>query len=264
MLAMNAESAANYPPISDSAADLLIGLPDRLQSETHAMMLRRDALIMAASRIPPITNDEVAGKVADFTKQLTEHLKMATEWKDAAKAPVLKLDRAIMDQHKTLCEVVTRTKDSVSKMQTDYLMAKAAAERAARQEAERIAREEANKAAREAEAAAAALATEDDIDAALAAEQAAIEAQKAAEAAELAANAKPADLSRVTGAHGTTSSLRGKWVFRAETINMDKIDLEALRPYLSGDDLHKAIRKYIAADRHELKGVVIEQEFKAR
>lgn len=258
------DTMTNFPPISASAADLLIDLPDRLNAETHALMLRRDALVLASGRVPPITDDEIAGKVADFTKQLTEHIKSATDWKDAAKAPVLKLDRAIMDQHKTLCEVITRTKDTVSKMQTDYLMGKEAKERAARQEAERIASEEAKKARLEAEAAAAALTSESDIDAALAAENAAIEAQKVADAAEAAAKAKPADLSRVTGAHGTTTSLRGKWVFRPETINMDKINLEALRPYLTADDLHKAIRKYVAADRHELTGVVIEQEFKAR
>lgn len=264
MLAMNAEVGTNFPPIADSAAELLAGLPERLAAETHALQVRRDALIMASARVPAVTDDEISGKVADFLKQLTEHLKTVDEWKDGAKAPVLKLDRAIMARHMDLSESVKRTKQTITAMQTDYLRDKAAKELADRQEAERVAREAAEKARLEAEAAAASITTDADLTAAVQAEEAAVEAQKAVEVANAAANVKPAELARVTGNYGSTNSLRTKWVFKPETVNVDKIDLEALRPYLAADDLHKAIRKFIASGRHELKGVVIEQEYTAR
>jgi hypothetical protein len=254
----------NYPPISESASDLLSDLPARLQAETFDLATRRDALLAACARVPAITDDAISGRVADFVKQMTEHLKAATDWKDAAKAPVLKLDRAIMAEHGTLTKSIEDAKRGILSRQTSYLVEKEAKERAAREEQERIAREVAAEAERQAQAAAAEVKTEADLAAAIAAEEAAAQALVAVDAAEAAAQAKPSELARVTGALGTTSSLRKEWVFLPETINVAKIDLEALRPYLTGDDLHKAIRAAIRAGRHEIKGVTITEKWKAR
>lgn len=257
-------TGTNYPPLSESIADALSDLQDRLRAETAHLETRRDELLSAMGRMPEITDDTISGKVADFTKQLTQFIGQADDWKDQTKKPVLAADRAIMTQHKTLTTAIVAAKDSVLSLQTKYLKIKAEQERKIREEAERVAREAAEKARLEAEAAAAALASDADLDKAMAAEEAAIAAQQQAEEAAARAQAKPAELSRVTGNYGSTQSLRKSWVFVPESINMQTIDLEALRPYLAPDDLHKAIRKAIAAQRYEIKGVVIKEELKAR
>lgn len=256
--------ATNFPPISASAADLLVDLAPRLEAETYVIANRRDVLLAAVARVPEITDDTISGKVADFVRQMTEHVKAATDWKDMAKKPVLALDRAIMDRHKALADPIVEAKAALQKKQTAYLVQKEARELAARQEAERIAREAAAEAERKAQEAAAVAQTDADLEAAIAAEDAALKAQAEADAAEAATQAKPVEMTRVTGALGSTTGLVKPWVFRPESINMQTIDLEALRPYLAPDDLHKALRAAIKAGRHSIKGVIIEQTAKAR
>lgn len=257
-------NATNFPPIAESANELLPDLPVRLAAETFALASRRDGLLAAVARVPEITDDAVSGKVADFVRQMGEHVKAATDWKDAAKKPVLALDRAIMAQHADLTGSIEAAKKSILGRQTTYLVAKEARERAVREEQERVAREAAAEAERQAQAAAASVTTEEDLQAAIAAEEAAAKAQADADAAEAAAKVKPAELTRITGHLGTTTSLVKPWVFLPESINMQIIDLESLRPYLSPEDLHKALRAAIKAGRHEIKGVTIKQQAKAR
>lgn len=254
----------NFPPISGAVADLLPELALRLEAETYSIAGRRDVLLAAVARVPEITDDGTSGKVADFLRQMAEHVKTATAWKDDAKKPVLALDRAIMEQLKALATPVEDARAKLNLRQTAYLVTKEARERKAREEAERVAREAAMEAERLAQEAAAKAQTDADLDAAITAEQVAQEAAAKVEEAVALAHAKPADLTRITGALGTTTSLGRKWDFLPETINMQAIDLESLRPYLSPEDLHKAIRGAIRSGRREIKGVTIKELAKAR
>lgn len=256
------QQSSNFPPINESVDMLLENLDTRLNTETAALITRRDQLILAGGRMPQITDDAIYDKVSDFKEQLSKYLTSATEWKDTAKGPVLKLDRSIMAQHKNLSTMVSDLKTTVEAMQTAWLKAKADKELAERREAERLAQEEAQKALQAAQEAAQKAEDDQGLSQAIAAEEAAQEALKAAADAQTAANVKLTDLTRTTSQHGVTTSLRKKWVHKA--VDVDKVDLEMLRPYLTADDLAKAIKKAIAAGRTEIKGVVIEEEYKAR
>lgn len=257
-------NATNFPPIQESASELLADLPSRLAAETFALAGRRDGLLAAVSRVPEITDDAISGKVADFVRQMGEHVKAATDWKDTAKKPVLALDRAIMAQHADLTGSIEAAKKSILARQTTYLVAKEVHERAIRDEVARVAAEAERAAREEAERLANEATSSHDIDVAIEAERAAEEAEDKAIEARALASVKPAELTRITGNLGTTTSLRKEWVFLPETINMAAIDLETLRPYLAPDDLHKALRAAIKAGRREIKGVTIKEQAKAR
>jgi len=137
-------------------------------------------------------------------------------------------------------------------MQTKYLKKKADDELAARQKIEQEARDAAEKARQEAEQAAAALTTTEDLDAAVRAEEAATQAAIAAQQASVAVAAKPSELGRVTSSFGSTQSLRKKWVHKS--VDMATVDLDLLRAYLTPDDLDKAIKKAIKAERLQIMG----------
>lgn len=156
----------------------------------------------------------------------------------------------------------------INMAQTLFKTAKAEAERKRREEEARIAaeaerlrqieRQKAEDAAREAERAAARkrseasrVAAEEEatrrraeLDAAREAENKAAEERSAAQAA---AAVPMADLSRARGDRGGVSSLKTFVDFR--DIDRDKIDLEALRPYLDDKAIEKAVKGWIDANK---------------
>ena len=64
----------NNPP-----PDLLVGnaLHETLHDTNGDLLRRRDELLSAAARVPAIDNDDIAGKVTDFIKQMTALAKSA-------------------------------------------------------------------------------------------------------------------------------------------------------------------------------------------
>lgn len=244
----------NNPP-----PDLLVGesLREKLQDENRDLVKRRDELLAAAGRIPPIDSDDIAGRVSDFVKQLTALHKAAEAKRTGAKEPYLEGGRNIDGFFKLITDPVEKTKVAVQRQLTIYLRDKEEAARRERQEQERIARETAEKARREAEALAAAAATEKALDVAIEAEKSAGVAQADLVKAEQAADAKPAELSRTRGEYGSVTSLRTEWVF--DNLDRASLDLEALRPYLPNDGLEKAVRAFIRAGGRELRGVNIHE-----
>lgn len=80
-------------------------------------------------------------------------------------------------------------------------------------------------------------------------------ADKNADKSEERAHAKPADLSRVRGEHGSVSSLRTFLNFR--DLNRAELDLEALRYHLPLAALETAVRSYIDVGGTRLRGVEI-------
>lgn len=244
----------NNPP-----ADLLTGeaLREKLRDE-HADLLRRcEELLEAGQRVPPITDDDVAGKVSDYIKQLAALTKTAESHRTGAKEPYLDGGRTIDGFFKGITDPVTETKTAVQRKLTLYLREKEETARQARLAEERAAREAAEKARREAEEKAKALADEQGLAAAIEAEKAAETAAADLVKAEQAADVKAAELSRTRGEYGSVSSLRTQWVF--DEIDRATIDLEALRPYLALADIEKAVRAFIKAGGRELRGTHIHE-----
>lgn len=242
----------NNPP-----ADLLLGdaLREKLQDENQDILDRCEELLNAANRIPPITDDDVAGKVGDFIKQLTALNKTAETRRTGAKEPYLEGGRNIDGFFKSITDPVLKLKTNVERTLTIYAREKADRERRERMEQERLAREAAEAARKAAEEAARAAADAAALDRAIEAEKAAETAQADLVKAERAADAKAAEMSRTRGEYGSMSSLRTSWVF--DEIDRATLDLEALRPYLPVDGLEKAVRAFIKSGGRELRGTTI-------
>lgn len=239
----------NRPP---SDAD---PLRERLSEDYADLVTRRDDLLEAAERIPEIDSDSIAGKVADFIKQLAATVKAAESHRVAEKEPYLASGRTVDGWFKGISDPLSAKKKAVEQRLTVYQRKKAEEERRRREEAERIARAEAERQRKEAEAAAAALAEETDLDAAIEADERAKQAQADAVAAERAADAKQAELSRTRGEYGSVASLRTFWVGEVE--DRDRLDLEALRPHFSLEDMNRAVRSFVKAGGRQLSGAKI-------
>lgn len=236
-------------------------ITDALRLEHMNLMERRNELVDAEARIPDINDDQVAGKVSDYIKQITECSKSADKHRVASKEPYLAGGRAVDGFFKAISEPLDSVKKRTERKLGEYLREKEARERRAREEAERKAREEAERARREAEEAAARLASEADLTDAVDAERRAASAQAEATKAEKEANAKAAEMSRTRGEYGAVSSLRTVWTFA--DLDRAGLDLEALRNHLPMDGLEKAVRSYIRAGGRELRGVSIYEEHNA-
>ncbi len=242
----------NAPP-----PDLLTGdaLRTKLLEDHDALLRRRDELLAAEARIPPIDNEDAARKVSDFIKQLTAAAKAADTARVGTKEPYLEGGRGVDGFFKAITDPLATVKRNAEQKLTAFLRAKEAAERQRREDEARQQREAAE-AARQA-----ALKAEQDaqdaasLETAIAADKAADVAQADLVKAEKAADVKPAELSRVRGEYGAVSSLRTSWVF--DTIDRETIDLEALRHHLPTDGLEKAVRSFIKAGGRELRGTRI-------
>lgn len=229
-------------------------LTERL-TEDHAVLLKRtDDLIEAADRVPDVIEDEEsAGKVTDFIKQLQACMKNAEGIRVKEKEPYLEGSRRVDGFFKNkISEPIGKTKVMIEQRLTVYQRKKAAEEKTRRDEEQRLAQEEANRLRKEAEEQAAALEEEADLPDAVAAEESAKVAEAAAVKAENAANEKPAEMSRSRGDHGGLASLRTVWSFT--DLDRDTIDLEALRSYIPLSAIEQAVRAFIKAGGRELKG----------
>ena len=238
-------------------------LPDRAQMIRDDLVeiaspleRRRDELLAAVDRVPAeVDSDDLAGKIADFIKQITAAMKSAEAARVAAKEPHLEAGRIVDGMFKKITDPLDGAKRRIEQRLTLWQRKKAEEERRRREQAERAAREEAERAAKEAAERAAALKTEADLDAALNAEALAAQAAADAERAKKAAEAKAADMSRQRGDYGAVASLRTFWDFR--DLDRNTLNLEALRSHLPIDGIERAIRSYIKAGGRDLQGVEI-------
>lgn len=241
----------NKPP---SAAELL---RQDLETATEGFRARRDELLAAADRVPPeIDSEELAGRVADFIKQLTAAHKAAETARIGAKEPHLEAGRIVDGVFKSITEPLYAAKQKIEARLTLWQRKVAEAERRRREEIERKAREEADRAAKaSAEAQRAAIQAKATIDEAVTAEARARQAEADATVAQRAAEAKPAELSLTRGDYGATASLRANWT--GEMIDRAALDLETLRPHIAEEALNKAIRSFVRAGGRSLSGARI-------
>lgn len=241
----------------DNRPPVLEVLRDELEVENIALLRRKDELLSKLPLMPEtVDDDEMAGRFSDMTKAVAACLKNADAARVAKKEVFLEGGRAVDGFFKKkVIDPLDGAKRSIEARLGVYLKAKAAREKAIRDQAERAAREAAQRAAAEAAKAAAAMQDEKDLTAALAAQERAQEAAIASVAASKAAAAKPAEMSRTRGDVGSLGTLRQVWTFA--DLDRAAIDLEALRPYLSEDDIGKALRLAIKAGMHSIRGARI-------
>lgn len=209
-----------------------------------------------AAKVPPVIEDDEDLELLTATvPKLRGAAKRCNELRDQTKRPHLDAGRVIDTWFKALEKRMTDLQAALEKRGKLYLDKKRAAEAARRRAEEAKQREEAERLQQEAARAAAA----GQADQAAIAAAAAAEAESHAERESVPVRA--ADLARTTTTAGT-ATLGEVWCF--EIADFDKIDLNALRPYLKRDDIEKAIRAFVRAGRRELAGVRIYQDTRAQ
>jgi tRNA nucleotidyltransferase (CCA-adding enzyme) len=73
---------------------------EQLEYENEELIRRRDELLAAAERIPPIADDDVARRVSDFIKQVMAAVKASEAARVKAKEPYLEgAQRAAFSAH---------------------------------------------------------------------------------------------------------------------------------------------------------------------
>jgi len=191
--------------------------------------------------------------------------KKADAARETAKAPILAADRTIQAFFKAglQARAIARMQE-IDAIGLVYLKKKQSAERARREAEAEAARAKAREAEKAAEEARAKLAKEssashavESIKADAFAGAAAVDA-KVAEAAAVAPAARMAH----TKTSGGSAGLQTVWTFKE--VDFNTIDLEALRPFLAGADIEKALKAYIKSGRHSIRGATIFEDFDMR
>lgn len=204
-----------------------------------------------------IEDDEDLASVTGLVGELTKAAKRADELRDTQGRPHLEAQRTINTFFKSFDARLMKAKVTISQRATAYMNKKAEAARQKRLEEEARARALADAKAREA----AEKAKAGDGQAAHAAQAAAANHENEAEQAASAASAKPSELARTQTESGT-ATLAETWSFEIEDIN--RIDLEALRPFIPQASIEQALRAFIKSGRREIAGARIFTTNKAR
>ena len=280
----------NNPPDGD---ELLL----RLQEQHEALVKRTGDLEAAVQRVPAKLDEKSHATAIDFAKQLQTHEQKIDAARVIEKQPFLDGGRKVDGFFGGLTTTTKEGRAAVLAKIRAYQIEVEATERRAREEAARKAREAAEEAARKAreerEAAErarreqeeaerraeaeriAALKTDADLQAAIAAQEAAEAlarrqeqerqareaeaaeaARRAAEeaaAAERAALASAADLSRTRTALGSTSSLRTVIGF---AITDKAAACRVLAPLLDDDSMSKAMRKWLGLNKAAAENII--------
>ncbi len=233
----NAGIGDNFPP-DDSTI-----LTEKLTEKYEPQLKRRDALLEAAERVPDeITDEETAQKAVAFEKQLALLVKESETIRKAEKEPFFEAGKIVDSWFHRLMDPLNAALQSVTDRRVAYQAKKAEAERKIRQEAEDKARREAEEAVQKAQEAADKARGPKTLEKALEAEQAAADASKKAEEAAEAAAAKPSDLGRVHSALGATGTFKMEWTGTITDLSL--LDLDALRAYISYDELEKSVKRF--------------------
>lgn len=252
----------NLPPVVEFYKDVNTQLPGYLDADNVELLTRAKSLLEGFLRAPAeVADDDMAGKMSDFIKQLAAAAKAAEDKRTADKRPILEAGTIIDDYFKAIRLPLIDAQTKITARLTAYLQKKAAAEQAKRLAEERLARERAEAARVEAERIAQAAMTEADMDTAIVAEEQARVAETVVQQTAAAADVRPAELSRTYSSHGTVASLKGQMV--GTITDRAMLDYKALGPYFTQDALDKAVRAAIKAGIHKIEGVHIREETKA-
>lgn len=239
-----------------------------LEQQNEDLIKRKNELLGAVDRMPKeIETDEMQDKFIDQIKLMKSCAKEAGSRQVTDKAPFLEGGRTVDGFYKPIQNALT---DAAKRLEGGPLRAyqrkkydeEQARLRAERIEADRIAEEE----CKAAEAAAKLATSDEDLEAAIAAEERANEAQQDAGKAAEAAEAPTNDLTRTHATYGGKASSSKKAAFRFEDIK--DVDLEILRPFIPIGAIEMAVRSYMkihkgpATNIPPIKGVTFFDDFK--
>ena len=218
----------NLPPppnVEEEIADALAPFLPRIQ-----------ALADQDTALPKeIRTDEDKGRAGDVAKAARKLHREVEAGRDVLKRPYLDagklVDTSFATPKECLDQMAKRIEDRASAYDREQLAAK---RRAAEDEARRAREEEQSRA----DAAETAAQAGRQAHAAQHLDKADAAAERAAQA-EAIARQSSVDLTRVRSASGTVSSASTKW--KSEIVDVAKLDLEMLRPYLPRADLQKAL-----------------------
>lgn len=241
----------NNPPTDAEA------LQQKLRDDHDKPLGRAQELVEATARLPEITDQESAGKVSDFIKQVTGCRKNLEAIRVNEKEPYLTLGRVVDGFFKTVTDSLDVAKAKAERPLGVFLKQQADAERRRREEEARIAREKAEEDA----LAAAALQRANQTDSAAVMLDQAVANEAVAEKLEHAAEAKPAELAKSRGTSGALASLRTVWA--GELVDVNALDLEVLRHHIAPADLQKAVNSYVRAGGRVLAGAKIFEKSEA-
>lgn len=253
------------PGIGHNVGDPIAVETANLRERYDRLFARAEELKAAVQQVPAeIADEEQAGKVAELRRMLRVCFGELEAARKVAKAPWDRIAKAVHSLFVEPQEQLTDGIDKLDQRERTYLRRRRDEEEARRREALREAQEREAAAWREREAAEALARAADAEQAkardAMAAVQLAAQARdqqeaaaKVLQAAEQQA-AEPVKVASV-GAYGARTSLRKVWSFR--NLSMDKIDLDALRPYLGRTAVETALRLAIRQGMRECKGVEI-------
>lgn len=227
----------------------------------QAMLLAHGELLKTAATLAneepvDVTDDITAGKAADLIKEISSTFSKVEKTREAEKSPYFKKGQAIDEFFKEYKDFLTIAKAAALKPLDAYQIKKAEDERKRLKEQEEALLKEATEKERLAK-------LQEDVGLTEAAEKTTNQVSdlqvRAVEVAE-AAQAKPAELTRVSGFTSSTS-LSSSWVGEIEDVK--SVDLELLRPYLGLDALQKAVNALVKSGVRECKGVKIYQKQKS-
>lgn len=226
----------------------------RLIAEYTALTARAEELENSFGRAPEKIEDEATnGKCADLVKLIQSCWKDGEKARKIEKEPFDEGGKAIQSFFKgTILDPLDQAKRALESRMSAYARKRA--------EEERQRREVEAKAAAEAAEGAIRKAAEDEGNREAA--TGAAEAIHAAQEAEEAVTAPTADLTRSRGSLGSVASGRTFW--NHEIVDPDKIDLNALRPYLNAEVVDQAVGRAVRNGVRQLEGVRIFEDVKVQ
>ena len=254
-----------------------------LNDTTRDLLARANELEAGAGRVPEVIDTEdVAQRAADMAKMIRAAERKTDARRTAEKEPYANSASAVDGFFKPIISRLEKARKAVQEKLADYQKKKADRERKQREDELRRQKDEAERKAHEAREAEAAAKAERDkarkerdqarkaaaakVEAAppkpepdpaaiarqaeanttaLLARQAAQDADAKRARAAKRAGAKVSEMGAVRGDYGGLATLQEFWDI--ESINMKNLDLEALRPHLSADDVKAAVGKFASA-----------------
>lgn len=209
--------------------------------------------------VPPVLEDDEDLTIATAVAvKLIKYGKRCEAIRNDQNRPYLDATEIINDHFKRdLIARLSKAKAKIEEITTAYQRKKAAREQAFRDEQAALARKEAEEAAQKVTEAV----KTGDVKAATAAVTEANSLTAFAQRATSAASAPPSSMA-TTRTDSGTAGLVDKWTF--DGLDIVKVDLEALRPFLTQTAIEQALRAFIKAGRREIIGAHIFNDNKTR
>lgn len=219
-------------------------LREQLEEAAKPLLVTVEALAKRANGLPKkVGSDEDLGGYGDVVKDARKSIKSLKDTKAAAKQPYIDAGKEIEAFFAVPVERLERIVKTLEDRASDWQRAKAEEARRVAAEEARKAREKADEERRRAEAAAEAGRAN---SAARAADKADAHDDRA-ERAEREAQAKAADLTRTRSASGTLATAKQSW--KGEIVDIAKVDLERLRPFIKREALEMALNQFVRMNK---------------